>query len=234
MRVAIFVAIASSLFLANHALAQSQPPSLCKPCLFYGGDLNPSDPSAEAFANEDTLSVYAVTYGAVKVPGNRSVLIEGILFQTVIQDGDAFKYQTASYEIRTDVIGNGGTLVGAGGGFTAVKPTGRQFNGGTEYTIAVKVDPPVELDGGQYPGTEYWFNLTPNCTNQNNPTCQTISYLVSNTSGINGLHLFASLADQIVFVWPQFNYNWSYCYEDGFSGQQCGLLSFGLMGTVVQ
>jgi hypothetical protein len=42
-------------FLAVSALAQPGPPGLCRPCLFYAGDLNPNDPQADAFPDMYTF-----------------------------------------------------------------------------------------------------------------------------------------------------------------------------------
>lgn len=44
-----------TLSMAIWAQAQSGAPALCKPCLFYAGDLSPSDPNADGFPDMDTL-----------------------------------------------------------------------------------------------------------------------------------------------------------------------------------
>ncbi len=152
MKIAIPVALLT-LSMAIWAQAQSGPPALCKPCLFYGGDLNPNDINAMVFPNEDTVSVVALTYGSINVPKNRVILVEGLLIQTVIEHGDKLDPQTGSWQIRTNILnGNGGTLVGAGSGlYVAMQPTGRQFNGYPEYTIALKAGP-IQLSGGSSEG----------------------------------------------------------------------------------
>src|SRR5580698_2795114 len=173
MKTALFALLLSLSTSCVYTNAQSGPPAICKPCLFYGGDLNPADPNAEAFLNEETVNAFAQTYGAITVPTNHAVLVEGILFQIIIEGGKKLDPKSAIFEIRTDITDLGGTLIADGGGSPVyMQPTGRQFNGNPEYTIAVRVDPPVQLDGGtKRPGTNYWFNLLPFCTNQNDPTC---------------------------------------------------------------
>ena len=236
MKVHFLAALVGLSILTGWAQGQSGPPAICKPCLFYGGDLNPTDPSAEAFLNEETINADAETYGAITIPKNHAVLVEGILFQIIIEDGERLDPKSATYEIRTDITDGGGTLIAAGGSPPVyMQPTGRQFNGNLEYTIAVRVNPPVQLDGGtKHPGTAYWFNLVPYCTNHGDPTCKTVQYFVSNTTQqTNGVRPFAQDFDGVVLVWPQFP-AFSLCDQDGFTGQQCIALSFGLMGTVVQ
>lgn len=230
---AVFFFLAFVSVLSPSASAQSGPPAICKPCLFYSGDLSPNDPSAAVFLNEDTISASAASFGAVRVPTNHAVLVEGLLFQTVIESGDKLDPKAALYEIRTNIIGTGGTLIASGGGLVNMQPTGRQFNGNLEYTVAVRVNPPVQLSGGRKPpGTAYWFNLLPFCTNQNDPTCLTVQYFVSNSSEqINSYNISAGVPG-VVFDWP--NAAWVQCYEDGYTGQECAFISFGVMGTVVQ
>jgi hypothetical protein len=43
-------------------------------------------------------------------------MVEGLLFQTVIESGDKLDPKEAFYQIRTNITNNGGTLVAAGGG----------------------------------------------------------------------------------------------------------------------
>jgi hypothetical protein len=230
------VPVVSLLILATWAQAQSGPPTICKPCLFYSGDLSPSDLYAEAFENENTLSLSAGTYGAIRVPYKHTVLVEGVLFQTIVEFGDRLDPDLAEYQIRTNIVGTGGTVIASGAGPAYHQSTGRQFNGNPEYTIAVQLNPPVQLSGGDtYPGTEYWFNLVPFCTLHHDPTCQTVRYFVSNTAWqVNNYNLSFGVPDSTVFIWPNFDYDYSLCYDEGYNGQQCAFISFGLMGKVLQ
>jgi hypothetical protein len=232
MRVAVLIAFFFTLALS--AFAQSGPPALCKPCLFYGGDLNPTDINAAIFPNQDTVSVVALTYGAIHIPKNRIIQIEGMLIQTVIEHGDKLDPKIATWQIRTNILnGTGGTLITAGSQYVAMQPTGRQFNGYPEYTIAVKTGS-IQLSGGSSDGgTDYWINLLPECTNPHDTACKYVQYYASNTTQeTNSVHGRAQVVDGIVF--DAEGENFSPCYDNGYNGTQCALLSFGLMGKVVQ
>lgn len=211
-------------------------PKLCKPCLFYGGDFNVRDPNADYFWNENTVrDPNTQTYGVITVPKHHTLLIESILFQTLFQQTQKLDPKGASWEIRTgEVFGSGGTLVASGIGTVAMQPTGRQANGAVEYSLAVKVNPAVEISGGQSDhGTQYWFNLTPQCTNPNDPSCSSAVYYVSNTT--NQANAFRGIAQPagLAVINSVFRGNqWEGLCGLGFTG--CQWLSFGLMGKVVQ
>ena len=95
--------------------ARARPPSLCHPCLFYGGDINISSFNAAGMSDENTLLIVggSSTYGAVNIPAGVTANVYGILFN--VQADAAFDPQTASYDIRTGVSeGNGGTSIASG------------------------------------------------------------------------------------------------------------------------
>jgi hypothetical protein len=238
MKRALLSVVLSLSALCICTYAQSGLPSKCKPCLFYGGDLNPNDPNADAFPNEVTNNLGASTYASIIVPKGHILLIEGILFQTVFEYYDQTDPQSAVWQIRTgDIFNNGGTLVAEGGAPLSTKPTGRSLNGWPEYTLAIEVNPPVQLSGGsRHPGTQYWFNFVPQCTAPNNPNCDDAQYLASNTTQqTNGFRAFAQPGETIVLDSSSYGYNWAQCASvGGYNGIQCSYLSFGLMGTVVQ
>ncbi|MGB8831791.1 MAG: hypothetical protein WCC95_06550, partial [Candidatus Sulfotelmatobacter sp.] len=145
---------------ATAAAQTSAPPALCNPCLFYGGDITPNGENAEGMADENTLSTPDTSsYAAFEVPDGVTATITGILFN--VQASANFDPRTASYEIRTGVSeGYGGTVLISGTRETEVEPTGRSFSGLKEYTVFIRLSDPEALNTG-----EYWFNLTPNCTN---------------------------------------------------------------------
>ena len=220
--------------MALNAAAQSGPPALCKPCLFYAGDLNPSDPQADAFPNMYTF-VYAdtKTYAPILLPAGHSILVTGILFQIQIEGSPKLDPKGASWEIRSGLLtsNDGGTLIASGAIGAAVEPTGRTLNY-PEFTVAVKVNPPVQLEGGRK-GTIYWFNVEPPCVNSNDPDCNQPSqqYFVSNTTQqTNSLRgsLQVGGAGYIYANNSTYHYNWDTLCAAGFAG--CSYVSFGVMG----
>jgi len=206
-------------------------PALCNPCLFYGGDINPNDPNAVGYSDENTTQVSgSSTYGAVAIPAGHTATIGGILFN--IQASAAFDPSTASYDIETGVTeGVGGTSVASGNGQVFVQQTGQNVFGFNEYSIVVKVNPKFVAAGGQ----TYWFNVTPNCTNvATDGSCQVGRFFASNTTdGANNLHGSLQPLHEIFFNSPFFGFTWAnWCDAAlGLNGTQCGALSFGLLGT---
>lgn len=230
-----FALIVITALSALSAQAQG-PPSLCKPCLFYGGDYKPGDPNSLYFYDQNTLTEGDTqTYGAIIIPRNHSVEIEGILFQIQLFQ-PKLDPNGVTWEIRADVTqGSGGTLIASGQGPVAMEPTGRTGDG-PEYTLAVKVNPPVSLSGGTK-GTVYWFNLTPQCTNKNDIVCSENQYGVSNTvdqtnSFRGGLQAAAKI--YLNSLSGPFTFDWEWACNITQNGTQCGYLSFGLIGTVIQ
>jgi len=205
------------------------PPALCHPCLFYGGDLNPSDLNAAGMSDENTLFVPASsTYGAVTIPDGITASVYGILIN--VQAQAAFDPMTASYDIRTNVTeGDGGRSVASGSGPAVVQATGRNFLGFNEYTIAVSWSTPVTLT----PGT-YWFNVEPNCTNTLDGSCYVFRQFVSNTTSLtNNVHGSWQPIHQMFLNSAHFEHTWAnWCDPKlGFTAVQCAGMSFGLRGT---
>jgi hypothetical protein len=225
-------------FLAVSALAQPGPPGLCRPCLFYAGDLNPNDPQADAFPDMYTFVFPDTkTYAGILLPAGHSILVTGILFQIQISGSPKLDPKGASWEIRSGLLTSNdvGTLIASGQIGAAVEPTGRELNY-PEFTVAVNVDPPVQLRGGRK-GTIYWFNVEPPCVNSKDPACnqETQQYFVSNTTqqtnSVRG-SLQAGGAGYIYANNSEYNYNWDTLCGAGFTG--CSYVSFGVMGRVAQ
>jgi hypothetical protein len=208
----------------------SIPPSLCSPCLFYGGDLNTNDLNAAGMSDENTLLILggSSTYGAVNIPTGVTASVFGILFN--VQASAAFDPLQASYDIRTGVSeGNGGTSIASGSGTAVVQPTGRNFIGLNEYTVAVSWSTPVSLTPG-----EYWFNVTPQCLNTLDGSCGVFRQFVSNTTqGANDIHGNWQPAHELFLNSSFFGFTWAnWCDSSlGFNANQCGYMSFGLRGT---
>ena len=224
LQVVLFV-----LFSIN-AIAQSGPPALCKPCLFYGGDVDPADPNSYGLQDENTLFYpNTSTYGAVKVPKGHNVLVEGILFQIDFETLFLLDPRGVTWEIRKGVEeGNGGTVIDSGQGPVAVQTTGRIING-PEYTVAIKLPNPIDLPAGTY-----WFNITPPCVNKRDSECETIQYGVSNTTQqTNSFRGGLQPVDEIFINSQYYNYSWVNWCTLNINHAGCATLSFGLMGKII-
>lgn len=205
------------------------PPALCSPCLFYGGDLAPTNQNAAGMSDENTLLINdggSNTYGAVTF--NKNVVVSGILVN--VQASAAFDPQTANYDIRSGVTdGNGGTDVASGSGTVQVATTGRNFLGLNEFTVEVPVNPPQVLSAGTY-----WFSVQPQCTNTLDGSCSVGRIFVSNTLfGTNNVAGTAQPVNQMYFNSAFFGFTFTnWCDSSlGFNSFQCGLMSFGLVGS---
>jgi hypothetical protein len=215
----------------NPKPAPATPPILCDPCLFYGGDFDPSNINAAGLSDENTLLIGgSATYGNFNITVPVSVTVTGVLIQ--VQADANFDPLTAAYDIRSGVSeGNGGTSLASGTANTQVAATGRNFFGFNEYTVAVQLAAPLVISTGSY-----WFNVTPNCTNgSQDGSCSVGRFFVSNVTGnINGIKAGAEGSKEIFFNSPFFGFSWAnWCDSSlGLNGLQCNRLSFGIMGTI--
>ena len=203
------------------------PPSLCHPCLFYGGDLDTTSGLADGFSDENTLLVTgSSTYAAFNVPTGGEAKVTGILFN--IQADANFDPSTATYDIRSGVSsGDGGTDIAYGSGTISVAATGRVAFGVTEFSVLVTLTTPVSLTAG-----EYWFNLTPQCTNgAEDGSCYVGRMFLSNTtSGTNNVDGYAQPGNSMFLNSSYFGYTYEpWCSLVEVEGQ-CHLASFGLTG----
>jgi len=214
------------------ALPPGKPvvPALCNPCLFYSGDLNPNDGQATGFSDEDTLLISgSSTYAAVNIPKGITASLTGILFN--IQADANFDPFNATYDVRQGVSdGNGGTSVASGTANITVATTGRVFLGVTEYSVLVTI-PTVSLTGGE----EYWFNVTPQCTNgAQDGSCYVGRMFFSNTTQMaNEQFGHASPPYELYLNSTYFGFSWTnWCDASlGLVNGQCRFGSFGLVGT---
>jgi len=207
-------------------------PSLCNPCLFYSGDLNPEDGQATGFSDENTLLVTGgSTYAPVNVPKGITANLTGILFN--IQADANFDPQNATYDIRQGVTdGNGGTDVASGTGSITVATTGRTFLGLTEFSVLVTI-PTFQLTGGE----EYWFNITPQCTNGAvDGSCYVGRMFFSNTTEMaNELFGHATPPGELFFNSSYFGFTFTNWCDSSLglpTKGQCRFGSFALVGTV--
>jgi hypothetical protein len=213
----------------THA-TKPQAPASCSPCLFYGGDLNPTDPNADGFSDENTLLITggSQTYGAVSIPAGPNANLTGILFQVLATA--AFDPFTATYDIRQGVAeGTGGTDVSTGSATVAVAATGRTAFGLYEYTVTATFST-VTLTPG-----EYWFNLEPQCLNTLDGSCSVFRQFVSNTTQeTNAVNGGWQPDNEMFFNSSYFGYTYAnWCDAAlGLNTQQCDWMSFGLVGEL--
>jgi hypothetical protein len=228
---------ATSQHLAGNSAAEKisapgVPPTLCDPCLFYGGDLNVSSLNAAGLSDEDTLFIPgSSTYASFTLSGV-SANVTGILFN--VQADANFDPQSATYDVRTGVIdGNGGTSIASGSASIAVAATGRNFIGLNEYTVAVQLSTPLLIGPG-----EYWFNLTPECTNATSDgSCSVGRIFVSNTTNrTNNVNGAAQVPYEMFLNSSFFGFTFAnWCDSSlGLNSNQCAGASFGLMGALTK
>ena len=204
-----------------------QVPALCRPCLFYGGDLNPDNINAAGLSDENTLLIPggSSTYAAVNLPVAATVY--GIVFN--VQADAAFDPLQGTYDIRTGVSeGNGGTSVASGSGNVVVSQTGRNFLGLYEYTVALSWSTAVTLNPG-----EYWFNVTPQCLNTLDGSCSVFRQFASTSQGANSSHGNWQPVHELFLNSTYFGATWAnWCDPQfGLDAAQCTGLSFGLRGS---
>jgi hypothetical protein len=217
---------------SGQKIALPGPPSICHPCLFYGGDINVNDPNAQAFNDSNTLLVpNTESFGAVVVPDGKQVVVEGLLANLIpTLTGKVFDPRIATWEIRTGMTeGNGGIQVASGSGTINPTLTGRNPFGYTEYTVAVAVVPPVTLTAGTY-----WVNLSPQCTNSSNPNCSELQYYIDNTTqGTNSVRSSFQPRHKMFLNSAYFGYTYAnWCDASlGQNPEQCAAMSFGVIGT---
>ncbi len=171
------LSFAQSLRAAGPAPAPLAPtvPAYCHPCLFYGGDLDPTSPLADGLESDQVLSTAGVSavYVPFIIPSGQEWTVGG-LFVNLLSIADVVDPAKATYSISTGVSkGNAGTVIATATGPTTYTPTGRSYNGYTEYTLLVQTHPTV-LQAGTY-----WLSVVARCTNPKDQTCQTARYYVS-------------------------------------------------------
>lgn len=206
------------------------PPSLCSPCFFYGGDLNETDPNAAGLSDENTLLIPggSSTYAPINIPNNGWAGITGILVN--VQADVNFDPNTASYDVRTGITeGNGGSSIASGTGTISVAATGRNFIGLNEFTVLVKI-PTLYLGPG-----EYWFNVTPQCTNgSTDGSCSVGRIFLSNTTqDTNGVLANAQPGGELYLNSSYFGFTYAdWCDSSlGLNSSQCRAASWGLTGS---
>jgi hypothetical protein len=215
------------IFPTGHAALT--PPSYCAPvCLFYGGDTNTSSPDDNGFANENTLLVPdTITLAAFSVPAGQTWTVDGLFINTITDGYNGLDPSTSSWQINSGVSeGDGGTIVASGTsttGGTSFVPTGRFPFGFTEYTLKVKVTPPVVLSAGTY-----WTTIVPQCTDSGNGDCSIAQYYFDDTFGLNR---YGPLEPANVGYFNSSYFGFDYANTCEVSSTGCQAFSFGVIGV---
>jgi hypothetical protein len=207
---------------------RAKPPAYCKPCLFYGGDFNPSDADANGLANEMDLLVYSGSEILVPftVPEDSLWLVTG-LFTNNLSSSTVIDPQQANWSISKRVTaGSGGHTMYHGTAPATYTPTGRSGFGLLEYTVLVKT--PTLLLG---PGT-YWLTVVPLCTNSADASCSFARYFESNTEENPPLNHYGPLEpnDLSYFnsAYFEVTYELANAYISGLDRFSAGVLGIGL------
>jgi hypothetical protein len=172
------LSFAQNLYAGQQSLAlvQPTPPPYCKPCLFYGGDFDPTNPDANGIENDKVLTwglMPNAVYVPFIVPSGQQWTVGG-LFVNVLSQNTAIDPPLAVYSISTGVsTGNAGTTLLTRTAQATYVPTGRSWNGLTEYTVKVHVRP-VTLQADTY-----WLSVLPWCSNPGDSQCVSAAYYIS-------------------------------------------------------
>lgn len=153
-------------------------PVYCSPCLFFGGNFNPSGSNSSALANEKDLVVsQSAIYTPFVVPGGQSWGISGLFTNNLMTTVPL----SAAWEIRSGIAtGNGGTVLFSGTDDTPLfTDTGTSGLGITIYAVGVTGLSGVTLGAGTY-----WLSVVPVCLDSSNPACNGRSFQAS-TDGLD-------------------------------------------------
>lgn len=219
--------------------ATKTPPSYCNPCLFYGGDLDPTNPNADTFANENIIPggspLISQIYSPFRVPKGQTWKVTGLFINSLAYPTALDPVKTP-WEIRKGIPvagGTGGTLVAHGSANGTMTVTGRNIDGTPEYTILVMLKKPLVLKAGKY-----WENVTPQCTDASNSQCTAQGFTgflesdMETKGGFNGYGR-AEPWDDSFWNAPDFGLTWQNVYQVHLQRGEPGgdAFSAGVIGT---
>jgi hypothetical protein len=225
----VALALLTLAVLSTSAFSQNTPPAYCHPCLFYGGDLDPSNPNSGALLDEDTSAPeQATTYVAFCVPPGEIWTVTG-LFSNILSTIPYIIPAQIEWSISTGMsAGNPGTLLASGTAHASWTPTGRSWNGYTEYTALGKLTPEtaVTLTAGVY-----WMTAVPVCTQFGNGRCFSATYQLSDVEDVPAPNRkgIQPIDDSFFNAPPQFNYSPAWGPTGPCNGG-CDKFSAGLLG----
>jgi hypothetical protein len=198
------------------------------PCVYYGGDLNLSDPNQNGYANENSLFI-SLTYTYTQVKSPVSAHVSGS-FSNDLQSYTTDP-ATCTWAYRTGLTeGNGGTLIGSGDSKCITTPTGRNDFGFNENENLTATSVTV-------PKGNVWFTVIPDCTNANDSTCSSGRSFGTTTDGttnaINGAFSVPGAPNSGSTTFgPIFDSSFfgisfgSWCTDQGLCGEQ---MSYGVL-----
>ncbi|MGD0672886.1 MAG: hypothetical protein ABSB13_12455 [Candidatus Binatus sp.] len=203
---------------------------ICKPCLYYSGDFDPSNPDANGLINENASSdsILAQVYSAFTVPSGRAWHVKGAFINTLSTVAVLDPAMT-QWSIWADVgSGKPGEMLFSGASDGTIAATGRTAFTFTEYTVSVKFKTTVVLN----PGT-YWLNVTPQCANPSDSTCSSAVFYESDVEGSSPPNHVgpANVVDDSFLNSSFYSYNYAPAQVDPCTDIGCDAFSFGLIGT---
>jgi hypothetical protein len=206
-------------------------PSYCSPCLWYGGDIDPSAANANGFANENTqpnVGLAATTYAAVHVPAGTNWDVTGLVTNNLSNNGGILDPDQATWSISEGITsGSGGTTVASGTATASVGPTGRSDFGFTEYWVSVNFSP-VHLN----PGHNYWISVVPQCTNAGDSACNTAEFFLSDSTSQTNAYPGPLTGHTGLGFFNSSYFGFTYAPICSVSAEGCQYLSAGVIGTI--
>ena len=232
---------ALSMVLAMCALAAAQdtapkskaptPPSLCKPCLWYAGDINLNNSNANGLPDEkDLLVSQSAVYVPFTVPKGKIWRITGA-FGVVLSLIGGIDPPQADWSFSKGVsTGKAGKLIKSGTSPATVTMLGCN-KGISIFCLGILVKGlQVTLNSGRY-----WLTVVPYCTNQNDSQCGQARYFLGDVEDNPPLNhygpkdvldaSYVTSKDFGLFYAP----TWGSSGECG--GIGCDMFSAGLLGT---
>jgi hypothetical protein len=208
------------------------PPSYCHPCLFYGGDFDASNPAANALGNGLLYSGSpAAVYVPFFIPSGQVWTVTGF-FSNNLSSSSFLDPAEIKWSISTGISAeNPGTLIGQGRIPATYTPTGRSFDGLTEYTSLGHLPraKAITLTHGIY-----WMTAIPICTD---PSCGDANFYLSDVEDIPAPnHKGIEPNDDSFYFWTGGNYFFApTAYPNGVcngggDGTGCDRFSAGLLG----
>ena len=201
-------------------------PAKCSPCLWYGGDLNPSASNAQGFANENTVLVpgNTITYAAFDVPSGQQWEVTGAFVNVLSNNNGVLDPKQAVWALTNGISsGNPGTTVATGTATAFVGATGRSAFGLREFTVQVQF-PKVGLFAGAH-----WISVQPQCTNSSDSSCTSAEFFLSDTDLTNS---FGPAQPKFAGFFNSSFFGFNYAPLCTVNSLGCEYNSAGLLGTV--